>query len=77
MSQIRQVPVPDDDVCRGQPDGQQAFYNGGREITLATTVTYEDGRQGTIQSRVRIEDVDGAPPPATAGVAAAMLSGRG
>ncbi len=55
----------------------QAFYNGGREITLATTVTYEDGRQGTIQSRVRIEDVDGAPPPATAAVAAAMLSGRG
>jgi long-chain acyl-CoA synthetase len=45
----------------------EAFYNGGREITLAATVTYEDGRQGTVQSRVRIEDVDGAgAPPAVA-----------
>jgi long-chain acyl-CoA synthetase len=35
-----------------------AFYGGGSEVTLATTVTYEDGRQGTVQSRVRIEDVE-------------------
>ena len=38
-----------------------AFYSGGNEVDLATTITYEDGRQSTIQSRVRIEDVEGAP----------------
>jgi long-chain acyl-CoA synthetase len=55
----------------------EAFYNGGREITLAATVTYEDGRQGTIQSRVRIEDVDGAgrPPAVAAGAGAAARHG--
>jgi hypothetical protein len=25
---------------------------------MATAITYEDGRQGTIQSRVRVEDVE-------------------
>jgi long-chain acyl-CoA synthetase len=39
----------------------QAFYTGGDEVGLATVVTYEDGRQSTIQSRVTIEDVEGAP----------------
>jgi long-chain acyl-CoA synthetase len=39
----------------------QAFYTGGDEVGLATVVTYEDGRQNTIQSRVTIEDVEGAP----------------
>jgi long-chain acyl-CoA synthetase len=34
-----------------------AFYGGAEEVTLTTSITYEDGRQGTIQSRVRIEDV--------------------
>jgi long-chain acyl-CoA synthetase len=38
-----------------------AFYSGGSEVSLATTITYEDGRQATIQSRVHIEDVDGVP----------------
>jgi long-chain acyl-CoA synthetase len=37
-----------------------AFYSGGDEIELATSITYEDGRQASIQSRVRIEDVEGA-----------------
>ena len=37
-----------------------AFYGGGREVELATTITYEDGRQASIQSRARIEDVEGA-----------------
>jgi hypothetical protein len=27
-------------------------------VAMATTITYEDGRQGTIQSRVRVVDVD-------------------
>jgi len=38
-----------------------AFYGGGNEVELATTITYEDGRQASIQSRARIEDVEGMP----------------
>ena len=34
-----------------------AFYGGGDEVELSTSITYEDGRQATIQSRVSIEDV--------------------
>jgi long-chain acyl-CoA synthetase len=34
-----------------------AFYGGRDEVELATLITYEDGRQATLQSRVRIEDV--------------------
>jgi long-chain acyl-CoA synthetase len=35
-----------------------ALYGGAGEAELSTSITYEDGRQATIQSRVRIEDVD-------------------
>jgi long-chain acyl-CoA synthetase len=35
-----------------------AFYSGRDEVELATTITYEDGRQAALQSRVRIEDVE-------------------
>src|SRR3989442_2310353 len=35
-----------------------AFYGGRDEVELATTITYEDGRQATLQSRVRVEDVE-------------------
>jgi len=38
-----------------------AFYSGGHEVELATTITYEDGRQASIQSRARIEEVERAP----------------
>ncbi|HEY7651334.1 MAG TPA: AMP-binding protein [Methylomirabilota bacterium] len=38
-----------------------ALYGGRDEVELSTTITYEDGRQAEIQSRVRIEDVEGAP----------------
>ena len=38
-----------------------AFYGGGNEVELTTTITYEDGRQASIQSRARIEDVERAP----------------
>jgi long-chain acyl-CoA synthetase len=38
-----------------------AFYAGGNEVELATTITYEDGRQASIQSRARIEDVERVP----------------
>jgi long-chain acyl-CoA synthetase len=39
----------------------EAFYSGGTEVALSTAITYEDGRQASIQSRVTIEDVDGVP----------------
>jgi len=39
-----------------------ALYADKDEVEVATTITYEDGRQATIQSRVRIEGVEvGAP----------------
>ncbi len=38
-----------------------AFYSGQSEVDLTTAITYEDGRQATIQSRVQIEDVEGTP----------------
>ena len=38
-----------------------AFYGGGSEVELSTTITYEDGRQASIQSRARIEDVERVP----------------
>jgi long-chain acyl-CoA synthetase len=39
----------------------EAFYGGADEVELSTAITYEDGRQATIQSRVRIADVEGIP----------------
>jgi long-chain acyl-CoA synthetase len=39
-----------------------AFYGGKDEVELATVVTYEDGRQAAIHSRVRIEDVEAGVP---------------
>ncbi|HEU5322169.1 MAG TPA: AMP-binding protein, partial [Methylomirabilota bacterium] len=36
----------------------EAFYGGAEAVELATTVTYEDGREAVVRSRVRIEDVD-------------------
>jgi len=36
----------------------EALYAGRDEVTMTTTITYEDGRQGSIQSRVRVEDVE-------------------
>jgi long-chain acyl-CoA synthetase len=35
-----------------------AFYSGGQEVELTSIITYEDGRTATLQSRVRIEDVE-------------------
>ncbi len=39
----------------------EALYADGDEVELQTSVTYEDGRQSVIQSRVRIETVDARP----------------
>jgi long-chain acyl-CoA synthetase len=36
-----------------------AFYSGRDQVELMTAITYEDGRQATVQSRVRVEDVEG------------------
>ena len=38
-----------------------AFYSGATEVALSTVITYEDGRQASIKSRVSIEDVEGRP----------------
>jgi hypothetical protein len=38
----------------------EALYGGRDEVELTTAITYEDGRQATIQSRARIEDVEEA-----------------
>jgi long-chain acyl-CoA synthetase len=35
-----------------------AFYSGRHAVELETAITYEDGRQGVMKSRVRVEDVD-------------------
>ena len=35
-----------------------AFYSGGQTVELEATITYEDGRQAVMKSRVRVEDVD-------------------
>jgi long-chain acyl-CoA synthetase len=40
----------------------EAFYTGGQDVELTSSVTYEDGRTATIQSRVRIEDVEAGAP---------------
>ncbi len=37
-----------------------ALYGGRDEVELATAITYEDGRQATLKSRVRILDVEEA-----------------
>jgi long-chain acyl-CoA synthetase len=39
----------------------EAFYTGGGEVEIASAITYEDGRQATIRSRVHIEDVAAEP----------------
>ena len=38
-----------------------AFYSGLSEVDLTTAITYEDGRQATIQSTVQIVEVEGTP----------------
>ena len=40
----------------------EAFYGGAGEVELSTSITYEDGRQAAIRSRVHIEDVERDPP---------------
>jgi long-chain acyl-CoA synthetase len=39
----------------------EAFYGGAGEVELSTSITYEDGRQAMVRSRVHIEDVEKVP----------------
>jgi long-chain acyl-CoA synthetase len=48
----------------------KALYDGASEADIATEVTFEDGRKGTIAARVKIRDIKG-PPAASLGKAAA------
>jgi long-chain acyl-CoA synthetase len=45
-------------VAEKYADVIEAFYAGRDEVELTTSITYEDGRTATMQSRVRIEDVE-------------------
>ena len=54
-------------VAEKYADVIDAFYAGRDQVELTTSITYEDGRTATMQSRVRIEDVAS---PAGAGVPA-------
>jgi long-chain acyl-CoA synthetase len=47
-------------VAEKYADVIEAFYSGKEEAELAATVTYEDGRQATMRSRVRVVDVGAA-----------------
>jgi long-chain acyl-CoA synthetase len=47
----------------------EGLYSGAGEVDIATQVTFEDGRKGTISGRVKIRDMQAHPP---AGSAASM-----
>jgi long-chain acyl-CoA synthetase len=47
-------------VTEKYADVIEAFYAGKEEAELTATVTYEDGRQATMRSRVRVLDVEAA-----------------
>jgi len=47
-----------------------ALYDGSKEADIATQVTFEDGRKGTIAARVKIRDMQTEPVPAAVGKAA-------
>ena len=47
-----------------------ALYDGSKEADIATEVTFEDGRKGTIRARVKIRDMKTEPVPGALGKAA-------
>jgi long-chain acyl-CoA synthetase len=47
-------------VAQKYADVIEAFYSGKNEADLTATVTYEDGRQATVRSRLRMVDVQAA-----------------
>ena len=54
-------------VAEKYADVIEALYSGKDAAELAATVTYEDGRQASVRSRVQMMDVE---PGTTAGVPA-------
>ena len=42
-----------------------ALYDGSAEAMIATEVTFEDGRRGTLTARIKIKDMEGTSPAAT------------
>jgi long-chain acyl-CoA synthetase len=44
----------------------KALYDGASEADIATEVTFEDGRKGTLAARVKIRDVQSVPIPGNA-----------
>ena len=42
----------------------KALYDGASEADIATEVTFEDGRKGSMSARLKIRDVKVAPVPA-------------
>ena len=42
----------------------EGFYYGAQQIELTAEITYEDGRKGTLESNISIEDVEEARQPA-------------
>ena len=48
----------------------KALYDGSKEADISTEVTFEDGRKGTINARVKIRDMKTAPAAAPMGKAA-------
>ena len=54
-------------VAEKYADVVDAFYSGRDEVELTTSITYEDGRTATMQSRVRIDDVGAGAPSRGAG----------
>jgi long-chain acyl-CoA synthetase len=38
-----------------------ALYDGSADVDIATEVTFEDGRKGTIKARIKVADVQTEP----------------
>jgi long-chain acyl-CoA synthetase len=43
----------------------KALYDGSKEADISTEVTFEDGRKGMLSARVKIRDMQTAPPAAS------------
>ncbi len=41
----------------------EGFYDGAHEVELSTEITYEDGRKGTLNSTIAVDDVEEARQP--------------
>jgi long-chain acyl-CoA synthetase len=53
----------------------QALYAGADQVRVTTTITYEDGRQASLESSLRIQDMSRLEDPARTGGATASSQG--